>query len=36
MSLVGIGNFYSEKYIEAYESFLLVLEFLKSTKNRDL
>ena len=34
MSLVGIGNFYTEKYKDAYESFLLVLEFLKSTKIR--
>lgn len=35
MTLVGMGNFYTQKYAEAYESFLLVLEFLKSTKTRD-
>ena len=35
MSIVGIGNFYTEKYNDAYESFLLVLQFLKSTKIRN-
>jgi hypothetical protein len=35
MCIVGMGSFYIEKYNEAYEAFLLVLEFIKSTKGTE-
>lgn len=36
MCLVGIGNFYIEKYLQAYEAFLLVFEFFKSTGSKNV
>lgn len=32
MNLIGIGYFYVGKYIEAYESFLIISEFFKQSK----
>lgn len=36
MNLLGVASFYLEKYTEAYESFLLVLELFKSLSSKSI
>ncbi len=34
MNLMGVASFYSERYSDAYESFLLVLELYQSLEEK--
>lgn len=35
MNLIGVASFYLEKYADAYESFLLVLELYQSLSDKE-